>query len=423
MSTTTSNAQGTLPASLASQHGGPMPQGAINPAQPDPQAMAFNRLCAAGGWSIWLIVVVLSFIIAYSEVGARSVSIVYHCAANAWWLSQSPYTTDGNGFLYLPQSAIVFSPFHFLGVKPGDIAWLWFQSAVLATGMWRLCGKVGPPVFQGRIYLLATAIMMIAAGGNLRNAQCSVLLTGLILHASATLAGDSPRRWISGALLLVAGVAVKPLGIVHLLLNAGIRPRLWLPLAGAASLVAALPFIHPSPAFVLEQYSVALSTIGRAVEPKLDRFNDIRATLNLLDLNADPGVLTLLRLTMAVAVYAAVLAARRHLSPASLACFVATLGAAYLMLFNPRTEGLTYVVLVAPLALYGTALIHFRPFCAPGGWLGWAFCVIALVLGLARVIAGPNSWLRPTATVPLMGFLLVAPLVPASRRSLEIPPA
>ena len=61
----------------------------------------------------------------------------YHKATEYWWARQNLYVGPG-GMNYLPHFVVLFSPFHFLPLRVGEILWRFCAAATLAAGLWRL---------------------------------------------------------------------------------------------------------------------------------------------------------------------------------------------------------------------------------------------------------------------------------------------
>src|SRR5262249_56915556 len=85
----------------------------------------------------------------------------------------------------------------------------------------------------------------------IRNGQTNLAFGGLLVLAAALL---SAERWIAAAAVLVLLVAVKPLGLVVVLLAPWGYPRLVAPLAGGLAALAVVPFLFAPPSWVVGQY-------------------------------------------------------------------------------------------------------------------------------------------------------------------------
>lgn len=330
--------------------------------------------------------------------GARSVTPEYDRAARRWWRSRTLYTGGEHGFLYMPQSAMVYSPFTPLPPALEETTCRVLGIAAYALGIWGLCRRLFGET-RGTAFLLATALAVPAALGSATNGQTNVHMAGLFaLTACATM----DRRWWTATLWLMLALACKPTSMVMVLLFGAIwwRPMSWRLAIGIAAFLAA-PFLHPDPAFVLGQYREFVDKAVRAAAPP-DLFQDIRGLLVSFGLPAPERVLTAVRGIAALGTLGLCwLAVRRF--PAVGPVFVLALGAIYLMLFNPRTEGLSYVILGPAAALWATreALARRWPTFA-----GLLLLCLAFQFSTQMALGHKNYWVRPLGTILFAGLVV-----------------
>jgi hypothetical protein len=178
--------------------------------------------------------------------------------------------------------------------------------------------------------------------------------------------------------------------------------------AGAAAL---LPFATQAPDYVARQYADFAGTLRRAGDPSETlRYPDLVWGLRSLGLPLPPVAALALRAVAALAVLGLCLRLRSRLAPFPAALGLFTLAAAYLVLFNPRTEHNSYALLGPALGLFaGHAwLVLRRP------WFAAAHALAALALF-------PPSGARPflaLAFLALVGLHLSrlpgAPTTPAA---------
>ncbi len=354
------------------------------------------------GWLGWLGLIAGVSVLVVMAPEARTVVPSYREAALAWWHGRDLYSQGIHGFLYLPSSAVLFAPFAAAGVPVGDLLWRWASAAVFTAGLAGLC-RLAVPNAPGRGLGLVLLAILPAVGPAVQNGQSDLAMAGLMMLAVAALSG---RRWGAAGLCLAGAVAVKPLAIVLALLAAALyRPvRAWLVLGLVLGLL--LPFLHPDPAYVLDQYHAALVKLLNAADPGGGRWSDLTGLLGRLGLSVPEGVMTAVRVAAALATLAlAAAAVRRH--PAGRAGFLLyALAATYLMLFNPRTETSSYGMLAAAIAPLAAA-----------AWLeerraGLALALIGLCLGLGvqaygqAVYSATDLWFKP-AVAAVFAVILV----------------
>src|SRR6185503_5516498 len=111
--------------------------------------------------------------------------------------------------------------------------------------------------------------------------------------------------------------------------------------------------------------------------------------------------------------------ARRILDARAAAIVALALAISYLMLFNPRTEGNTYILLAPPLAVL--AAWSFRDRVPARNVVLLALC---LLLGGAHLLVPSqrDHWIRPAAALVLYCSLMAGIAIPRRRRLLPQPP-
>ena len=277
----------------------------------------------------------------------------YRTASTAWWQGIDPYTQNAHaGFLYFPQAAFLFTPFNVLPYLTGEIAWRVFTFGLFIYALTRLnafflAAKSPAPA---RTFLFLALLAVPSSFASLRNAQFDLPLAALVVLATAEVAA---ARWSTAALWLCLGVAFKPLAVVPLLLFCALYWRLIPRVVVGLLIVAAIPFLHWSPAFVAQEYRRCFETLAWASAGDEPRYSELTALLAHAGIIVPLPVRTVVRVIFALVYLGLGAAAVRKLSLAESAWTVGALAADYLMLFNPRTETCSYVFLgpfVASLA-------------------------------------------------------------------------
>lgn len=173
-------------------------------------------------------------------------------------------TDDKNGFLYFPQSAILYSPFT-LGPKPvGEVTWRLVAIGVFATGLWRASRLVRPadvlPVF-----FIGTALSLPIVSGK-RAERTGEPAHGGSHAACCSRSGRSslePRK-----LPLVLLFALKPLAVVPLLLVGALYRQMWWRLLAGLFTLALVPFLKGDAAYAIEQYRLCILKMRTAPHRK-----------------------------------------------------------------------------------------------------------------------------------------------------------
>lgn len=350
-------------------------------------------------WAVYC--VVIAGIVAV-QPDRRTVTPEYREASEEWWGGRDIYEVRMHGYLYLPHAAILYTPFSLLPPRLGEPLWRVVGLGLLAWSIWRLGVRFGSER-RGLWFLVATVAALPASFSSARNGQMNLTMAALLAFAAVDL---GIRAWNRASLSLLLSLALKPLGLVPCMLAGGcyIRPMVWR-LAVGALLLGAASFLHSKPGFVAGQYELFVQTMQIAGKPKQPLFCDVQGMLLFFGAPLPDPVMTGVRVFAAIGtLVVACIAIRRYDTPRG--AFVCMLLAAwYLLLFNPRTETNSYVLLapfvgalVARAAVDSGSLKRFL-----------ALAVFALVLSCENW--GPlhkltNLWLKAAGTLVFGGFLV-----------------
>ncbi|MGC8492175.1 MAG: glycosyltransferase family 87 protein [Syntrophobacteraceae bacterium] len=325
----------------------------------------------------------------------RSVTPVYHAASAAWWTGKDLYR--GLGYHYLPQFALLFLPFHWLPVPVGDIVWRFGEAALLAVGVWSLCRQMCLPERSGetsseedscfslpasRFFLYASLLTMPLCLGALRNGQANAIFAGLWLCAALCLAR---RNWWAAAVLMALATAIKPLGIVMLLLAAVFYAPVRLRLLAALAVLALFPFLFAPAGYVMGQFHGFFADMKTCAALQQDRFADIGGVFRTFGVELPERLSFMVRFAAGGVFLALWLTGARRLREPFRALWLLALSAAYLMLFNPMNEANSYAILAPALGLWALAALN----TPPAGRFGWLTVAISLSMSLLPNILHP----------------------------------
>jgi hypothetical protein len=336
----------------------------------------------------------------------RTVTInSYHKAAENWWAGRNLYAGP-SGMNYLPHFAVLYSPFHFLPLRLSEILWRFCAAATLAGGLWFLARELFGPECEQR-FLWATIAAMPLCMAALRNGNANAIFGGVTLLA---IVATLQKRWWLAVGWMVLATALKPLGVVLLLLAAIYYAPVARRLPAAILGLAVFPFFFGSPHYVMAQYGEAWQNLRACAAVSEHRFADLNGILRTLGTPLSAGASTIVRLLAGGLTAIAWLWGARRLKPALQCLWLYALATGYLMVFNPMNEANSYVILAPALGAWGA---WFLSSDEPGARRsGWAIVVMALSMGLL-----PNI-LRPLfgnyfALVwhPLMTLLFLAALM------------
>ena len=345
---------------------------------------------AVGAWLLFALIV---GIVVAVQPDKHTVTPEYRQASEKWWAgTQSLYTTDQGGYLYLPQAAILYTPYQLLPKRVGEPLWRLTGLGLLALGLWRV-SKLLDPSQKERLFLAATLLVIPSALSSARNGQVNLPLAGLFLLVVADLASF---RWNSATLWLLLGVLLKPIALAPALLAAACFAPLRLRLIGGFVICLAAAYLHPSSSFVTAEYHHFFQKFILAGSPLVkDNFSDFFGMLWHWGIHPAPMIISGCRaLAAGLTLLFALLAMRSFSGNQLLQAFaVMLLAVLYLMLFNPRTEENSYVMLAG-----FTALLAARDFVSGmtqrGKWLA-IFSLLLAVENYGFIYHLTKIWFKP----------------------------
>lgn len=356
-------------------------------------------------WGYWLLI--------FCAIGAdvirrpfkHTTTPTYRLASTQWWAGQDPYTfRNHDGFLYLPQAAVLFTPFTWGPLLLGEILWRLVVFGLFAYALVRL-----HEFFLSRrhdnpdkTFFILSLLAVPSALASLRNAQFDLPLAALLILGTAEIAS---ARWNRAVFWLCLGLALKPLMVVPMLLFGALYWKLIPRLIVGLLIVFALPLLHWNPAFAAHEYVRCAQTLIWATGAHEPRYSDLGALLEHVSLYPPDWLKTAARLVFAVLFLGLGAAAVQRLNRLNAAWTVGALSAVYLMLFNPRTETCSYVFLgpfVASLALLYVLEKKRR-------WLSYALGLAALgfACDAVPVVHGlTDRWLKPLLALLFLPVVL-----------------
>ena len=299
---------------------------------------------------IWVVFLLICTITSLHT--GRTVSLNYYEAA--WhWLSQQPlYTLSGGGFLYAPQSAIMYVPLAVMPFWLSEILWriVIFIPALYATIQWsRLFDSSNPnwPFFLLSIVLLPVSYSAFQLGQ--MNAVVAIigLLTMLAIYHHA---------YTAAAFTVVLGVFLKPtIAPYYLLLLALYAPmrRPMILFTGAFLAVPFLTTLHWQ--YATEQCIAFLYSLQSTTNTHNYATSDYAQFYNLfyiitgIDFTAEAQRLTRM-LMAAISLLSCLYIKRRSQDTRTIVWTIYSIFAGYLMLFGPATENNGYLILSAAIA-------------------------------------------------------------------------
>ncbi len=370
--------------------------------------------CSAA--AVWLLIAAVVAILIFIDPVSRSVLCIYEMATAAWWSGLDMYAR-GDSYAYLPHFAVLFTPFRALGAPWGNVAWTVCSVGWLGWALWLLMRclddfmRVGRAEGAGRYFFFATLLSIALCGGAIRNGQANVVFAAATVHAVVMLMN---ARWSAAAVLLLVAVAIKPLGIVMVLLAPLVYGPLRLRLLLAAAVFVVVPFLFAPPAYVVSQYRSFMVDILDATGVTEHRFANLAGIFRTIDVSLSGTPATVMSLVGAVAALLAWVMGARRVGGAQRGLLLLAITTSYLMLFNPMTESNSYIIVAPAMAAWAIVLLETDRRRA-----GWVLIGILLAIGLLPeplrgVVPNLSLWAKPLATAVFIGVLVVVIVEPQS---------
>ena len=326
------------------------------------------------GLGLWLLYALILSIVVLARPHQHTVT-AYRDAAENWVHHADLYELNSiHGFLYLPQSAIAFVPILWLPYAAGEVVWRLIGLGLLA-GTIAALARILPTRLPW--FLILSALVIPSSFASARNGQTNLDLAACFLGTALAL---DRSRWNLAAVLLIVCMVLKPVALVPILLIGALYPPMRLRLALGLVVFFAIPFLDFDWGYVLQQYAHCFQKLVIASQPMEHGFCDFSGMLWTFTGAPLPS-----RVTQGIGIVMALvtlgLAWRARKIDAALAAFwIVALSSTYLMLFNPRTESNSYVILA-------TAAL---PFVAEGFLRGRGGLWIAFLIAL-----GCDSYSNP----------------------------
>lgn len=369
-------------------------------------AWFFDRRRQRVAWILWGAVFSVFTVVSIIRPEMRTVLPVYRYASDAWLSGRGIHP----GIDYPLPFVILFTPFARIPLSASQILWRALEMGVYVSSLWRLARVVEPG--PRRLFLLVSILALPAAFGSIKNGQTNLLLAGAMAHAAVD--WISARRRSTVAWLIVA-VIVKPIGLVMVLLLVAVDLTLIPWFAGGLLLTAALPLLFDPWPYVVAQYRAWGADLLSIAPSGEHRFDDINGLFRTVDLHVPTQWMLLVRAAAAALTLAVWWVASKRLAQPQRGLMLLGLSAAYLMLFNPRTESNSYVILshsIAALALFVLVV--------QGRRIGWL--LVALDVAMANGSFGKTVWLITRLwLMPVLAAVFFAFLVSEVWRSRSHP--
>jgi alpha-1,2-mannosyltransferase len=352
---------------------------------------------------LWILPILVVAVMVAINPQKRTVTPLYYDASANWWQGKGLYTGPG-GMNYLPHFALAFAPFQALPSPVGDIVWRMLSGGLLAFGFWRLARQLDAAKAE-KLFLLSTVIGLLLCFDALRSGQANLMFGALTVNAAALL---MQQRWWLATFVMFMALAVKPLGLVLLLLAPAVyRTMIWRIALGFVAF-AAFPFLFANSHYVIAQHRAMVENLRACSVVTEHRFADVNGILRSLGTPLPDRASQILRVLAGGATLALWWLGARRLAEPFRGLFLLALTTGYLMLFNPMNEVNSYVI-------FAPALATFAAWCLSAETsrnTGWAVVFMAFTMGvlpeLLRKYCGNSFalWWHPTMTLAFLALIV-----------------
>lgn len=302
---------------------------------------------------LWCLYVVLVCVIVWHQGHDHTVTPNYLIAASHWLHGNNLYNSKGVGFIYLPQSAVLFVPFAFIAkysFAAAEIIWRILSLGLFAYAV--LCfARLLDVNTVKKTFLIITVVSLLLAFSSARNGQFNIILSVLMLLA---VCGIAKERWWLVVFYLILGFAFKPTMIVLLLLVFALyRPARWRLIIGMIIFVL-LPFLTQDFHYVASQYvaSVAMLHVAANLGMNMPIWAQFFGILSQVNISVPDTWQNVIRIICAILTLGCAWRAHKQYKINLAVIFLYTFAACYLMLFNPRTEHNDYVIMAPSLGIF-----------------------------------------------------------------------
>jgi hypothetical protein len=213
-------------------------------------------------WIAWGVMLLLGCAAVVGHPDYRQANDSYADGARRWLAGEDLYADGGAGFIYLPQSALLYAPLTLLPKPVEHIVWRIITIGLFAAGIRRLC-SVARNGHGTEFFPLVSLLVLPKVWAGVIHGQAAAAMAGLSMLA----VGEIYRqRWGRAATLLVAALAFKPLAIVLILLAVALYRPLSVRLALGMGGLFLVPYLTHHPGYVTAQYLASIDMFGKAAE-------------------------------------------------------------------------------------------------------------------------------------------------------------
>jgi alpha-1,2-mannosyltransferase len=327
-------------------------------------------------------------------------SMDYYNASHLWLQGENIYKNGAWAFIYFPQSALFFLPFALLPFKIGQLCWVIISTVTLALSLFSLTLLL--PFNQKKTYLFLTIVCYVVAQGSLKLGQMNITIASLFFFF---IYAFSHKKWWLSAFLLAFALAVKPTSMIFVLLFFALYQELRIKLLVFLAGFLALPFLFQHVDYVFAQYK-NYGTLSHSMAAEHAGY--IWAQLwGVIYFIAKVGVPTSITYPFSAFIGLVILLlgyySKKYFSFKHSIFYVYTLGAIYLMLFNPRTESNDYIILMPMLCFFFSSAWFLNDKKAKV-FMGILIFFMMFNSSISHLLGMVTTFFRPFCTLLFFGY-------------------
>ncbi len=374
---------------------------------------------------LWVLLAVILACLAFIRPTENSVTFRYSNATYHWWTKQALYAEGEHLFLYFPQAVHLYLPFawqewpddreefnkrpfletlrtHFR-LRAGEALYRICAVALFAWAVYLLSGLISGRDGPDNSYLVVSLLTLPATVAAAAQGHFNMLLAASIMLTAVSIARE---KWGYATFWLIAGVMIKPLGLVPLLLFGALYPPLWHRLPFGIAVFLLIGFAHYDLSYAAEQWSACIEKLRVATIPPEGGSEDLSSLFRVIGVDPGAGIWFLIRTAFAPLILGLALVLRRRSDPWIGPILVAAATTTYLMLFNPRNESLSYPILAPHVAALAAGFFRAN-LAIPLAW----FCVLLCVgwgsQNYGQIHEITQLWWKPSLALLFLGLLTV----------------
>ncbi|MDP0589979.1 MAG: hypothetical protein QS748_12665 [Candidatus Endonucleobacter bathymodioli] len=334
-----------------------------------------------------------------------SVVFNYQMGADRWVAFENLYAGP-EGYLYLPQFAMIFSILPDSLVAT-EIIWNLFQLVVVVSGLYGF-SRMMSGLEEKSFFPLLSVVVLIISWTTIRNGQATMLQLGVMLWTSVSL---YEKKWNLAAFLLVAGLISKPVFIIFFALVVFFYSSLYWRIALWVGGACLFPVLFKGYEYAINQHVDFVSMVYESLiygesGHKTNWAHFFAIFPQLLGVSVSSGIQVVTRLIVGLLVLWGVAFARKRYASEVACYYLYALAACYLMLFNPRTETNSFA-LIAPAIGYWVAVTTHRFHDMKYHLFCWLFVISFPFAKYVKLLTpGMWAWGKPMITVFFSIFLI-----------------